>query len=151
MYLFESHDRRANPLDASIPSVKTWINTIRAENTKNMYLKHLKRYCDAVSKNPDELIEFKIDGLRNVTTPKEFQAEALINDFLFHGDLTATTQVLILASVKSFYKANWRELNSNVGQGIELPEPKKRTPKLQDIVELDEVMTSHRDRAIFGF
>ena len=65
--------------------------------------------------------------------------------------MTATIQVLLLASVKSFYKANWRELNSNVGQGIELPEPKKRTPKLQDIVELDDVMTSHRDRAILWF
>jgi hypothetical protein len=97
-------------------SAKTWINTIRAENTKNMYLKHLKRYCDAVNKNPDELIEFKIDGLRNVTTPKEFHAEALLNNYLFNSDLTATIQVLLLASVKSFYKANWRELNSNVGK-----------------------------------
>jgi hypothetical protein len=54
----------------------------------------------------------------------------------------------VLAAVKSFYKANWRELNSTVGSNIELPEPKKRTPKIQDILELDDAMTLHRDRAV---
>jgi hypothetical protein len=68
-------------------TARTRLNTIRSENTKIMYLKHLKRYCDAVNKNPDELIEFKIDGLRNVTTPKEFRAEALLNNYLFNSDL----------------------------------------------------------------
>jgi hypothetical protein len=50
------------PWTLQFQSAKTWMNTIRAENTKNMYLKHLKRYCDAVNKNPDELIEFKMMG-----------------------------------------------------------------------------------------
>ncbi len=43
-------------------SAKNWINTMRSEHTKTMYLSRLKQYCDAVGKNPDELIEFKIDG-----------------------------------------------------------------------------------------
>ena len=66
-------------------SAKTWINTIRSERTKTMYLSRLKQYCDAVGKNPDQLIEFKVDGLRNVTTAKEFQTETLLKDFLFAG------------------------------------------------------------------
>jgi hypothetical protein len=138
-------------LDAEVPECKKLENTMRSERTKTMYLSRLKQYCDAVGKNPDELIEFKIDGLRNVATTKEFQAENLLNEFLFHSDLVATAQVIILASVKSFYKANCRELNKNVGQGIELPEPKKRTPKLQDILELEDAMTNARDKAILWF
>ena len=87
----------------------------------------MKQYCDAVSKNPDELIALKIDGLRNVVTAKEFQAESLLNDYLYHNYLTCNVQMAVLDAVKSFYKANWRELNSNVGSNIESPEPKKRT------------------------
>jgi hypothetical protein len=30
-----------------------------------MYSKDLKQYCEAVSKNPDELLELKVEGIRN--------------------------------------------------------------------------------------
>ena len=53
--------------------------------------------------------------------------------------------------MKSFYKANWRELNSNVGKNLSLPEAKKRTPKMQDLLELDEAMSFQRDKAILWF
>jgi len=70
-------------------SAKTWLDTIRSERTKEIYVLRLKQYCDGVSKNPDELIALKIDGLRNVATSKEFQAEALLNDYLYHNNLTS--------------------------------------------------------------
>jgi len=47
------------------PSGKAWFDTLHSDRTKEIYLSRLKQYCDAVSKNPDELIELKIGGLRN--------------------------------------------------------------------------------------
>lgn|GEM_PF-1390846 len=139
------------PWMLTFTSAKNWLDTLRSERTKEIYVLRLKQYCDAVGKNPDELIELKVDGLRNIATAKEFQAEALLNNYLYHNNLSSNVQMAVLAAVKSFYKANWRELNSNVGSNIESPEPKKRTPKMQDILELDEAMTYNRDKAILWF
>ncbi|MCJ7793674.1 hypothetical protein MUP42_01940, partial [Candidatus Bathyarchaeota archaeon] len=83
-------------------SGKTWFDTLRYEKTKEIYLTRLKQYCDAVSKNPDELIALKVDGLRNVATAEEFQAEALLNNYLYNSDLTSNVQIAVLASAKSF-------------------------------------------------
>ncbi len=56
-----------------------WWNTIKSPVTQDIYMKNMKQYCDAAGKTPDELIELKIEGLRNVATPKEFQAEDLLD------------------------------------------------------------------------
>lgn len=89
-----------------------------------MYSKDMKQYCDAVGKTPTELLALKIEGLRNVATEKEFQAEDLLDNYLYNTpDVTVHIKVSILCAVKSFYKANWRELNSNVGKNLSLPEP----------------------------
>jgi hypothetical protein len=53
--------------------------------------------------------------------------------------------------VKSFYKENWRELNKKVGEKLTLPPAKQRTPKMQDLLEMDEVMMYQRDKAILWF
>jgi hypothetical protein len=70
------------------PSGKAWFDTLHSDKTKEIYLSRLKQYCDAVGKNPDELIAFKIDGLRNVAAAKEFQAESLLNNYLYNENLT---------------------------------------------------------------
>ena len=132
----------------SFDSGKKWLNTIQSPKTKDIYMKNLAQYCKAINKNPDELIALKIEGLRNVATPKEFQAEDVLDNYLYNTDLTDHVKVAIMSAVKSFYKANWRELNSNVGKNLSLPEPKQRTPKMKDILELEDAMTTHRDRAI---
>ena len=74
-----------------------------------------------------------------------------MNDYLYNNNLKPNVQTAVLFAVKSFYKANWRELNSNIGTNIESSEPKPRTPKLQDILELEGTMTYHRDKAILWF
>jgi hypothetical protein len=104
---------------------KKWFNTITAPRTKEMYSHDMKQYCDAVGKTPSELLALKVEGLRNVATEKEFQAEDLLDSYNTL-DVTDHIKVLILCAVKSFYKANWRELNSNVGKNLSLPEPEKR-------------------------
>ena len=54
-------------------------------------------------------------------------------------------------AVISFYKHNWRNLNSNVASNIQKPEAKKRCPKMDDILELENAMTNQRDKSIIWF
>jgi len=77
------------PWMLTFASAKNWLDTIRSERTKEVYVLRLRQYCEGVGKNPDELIQLKIDGLRNVATAKEFQAESLLNDYLYHNNLTS--------------------------------------------------------------
>ncbi len=133
---------------------KKWFNTITAPRTKEMYSRDLKRYCDAVNKNPTEILALTVDGLRNVATEKEFQAEDLLDNYLYNTpdeEVTVHIKISTLCAVKSFYKANWRELNNNVGKNLSVPEPEKRTPKMQDIIEMEEAMAYQRDKAILWF
>ena len=59
-----------------------WFNKLNSDSTKKTYLPNLKKYCDWAKKNPDELIQFKIEGLQSINTPKEFQAENLLETFI---------------------------------------------------------------------
>jgi hypothetical protein len=86
---------------------KKWFNTITAPRTKEMYARDLKRYCDAVGKTPTELLALKIEGLRNVATEKEFQAEDLLDSYLYNtpdSEATIHIKIATLCAVKSFYK-----------------------------------------------
>jgi hypothetical protein len=131
---------------------KAWFSTITSPRTKDMYSKDLKQYCHAVGKSPDELLELKVEGLRNIATAKEFQAEKLLDGFLYNTpDISIHIKISILCAVKSFYKENWRELNKKVGEKLTLPPAKKRTPTMQDLLEMDEVMMYQRDKAILWF
>lgn len=133
-------------------SSNQWIKGIRSQETLDNYTKYLHQYCQAVQKNPDELIALKVEGLRNIATEKEFQAEQLLNNYLYDNtDLTINIKLSVWNAVKSFYKANWRELNKNVGKELTKPEPDPRTPKMKDIIEMEEAMTYHRDKAILWF
>lgn len=51
---------------------KIWINKLVSKETKRVYLSYFKKFCDAVGKNPDELINMKLEGMKNVGTQKEF-------------------------------------------------------------------------------
>jgi len=83
-------------------SSSKWINTLHSQATIDMYSKYLVQYCKAVRKNPDELTAFKIEGLRNVATSIEFQAEDLLNKYSCSPEITDNIKVSILCAVKSF-------------------------------------------------
>jgi len=136
----------------SFPSSQKWINTIKSKETLYIYSQNFHHYCKAINKNPDELIALKIEGLKNVATAIEFQAEDMLDNFLYeeNSPLTINIKLSVLNAVKSFYTANRREL-SKVGENIMRPEPKRRTPKMKDILEMEEVMTYQRDKAILWF
>lgn len=85
----------------------------------------MKQSCEAVGKSPTELLALKGEGLRNVATEKEFQAEDLLDSYLDNTpNVTDHIKVSILCAVKIFYKTNWRELNSNVGRIFHFPNQK---------------------------
>ena len=84
---------QTTPYIESFTSGKKWSNEIHSTATKELYFRHLKNFCDAVGMNPDQLIEYKVEGLRNILTPKEWQAEDLVNRYLYEGNLTAAGQV----------------------------------------------------------
>src|SRR4030067_2349812 len=85
-------------------------NKLQSENTKIAYLPNLKKYCDWVKKNPDQLIESKIEGLQSINTPKEFQAENLLETFISTSKFPLSVKDGIRTTVISFYKHNRRPL-----------------------------------------
>jgi len=125
-------------------------------------------FCDAVQKNPDELIELKMQGQRNVGTPLEFQMEELLEDFLAHPEkyfanvahknryyakyakegLTHASKVNISAAVLSFFKHNRRRLET---QRLQPKEPKSRCPTLEQVQLMAEYARTARDKALIWF
>jgi hypothetical protein len=133
--------------------------------TEVIYVSRIKSYCDNVGKNPDELIQLKLEGLQNPATIKEFQAEELLESFLRQDTLfrftddkkvkvkfTENTKLGMLVAVKSFYESTrGRSLAADTGEFIEAPEPKKRTPTVQDCLELENAMKCSRDKFLVWF
>jgi hypothetical protein len=62
-------------------SGRIWYSKLTSIETKRVYLRNLLRYCKTVGKNPDQLIELKMEGQRNIGTLKEFSAETLLEKF----------------------------------------------------------------------
>ncbi len=134
--------------------------------TELSYTTRLKQYCDNVGKNPDELIAFKLEGLQNPATEKEFQAEEMLEKFLrqdtyfrINEDGTKkerpfkdNAKLGMLIAIKSFYDSTrGRSLAPDVGEFIEVPEPKKRSPTVQDCLELENAMKCNRDKFLLWF
>jgi integrase len=126
-----------------------WFNKLNSVNTKRTYLPNLKKYCDWAKKNPDDLIQLKIEGLQAINTPKEFQAENLLETFLSTAKFTATIKDSIRTTVISFYKNNRRPLVEIME--VSTPEGNKRCPKTQDILDLENGFFSLRDKALLWF
>ena len=135
----------------SFKSGKTWLQNINSPETKRVYVSSIKKYCNGVNKNPDNLIAYKLEGLMSINTPKEWQAEELLENYLFEAKLTDSIKEQIKASVMSFYKNNKRQLNNQTAKNIGKPTPKQRTPSSEDLEKLESVMTCQRDRALIWF
>jgi integrase len=126
-----------------------WFNKLNSQATKDTYLPNLKKYCTWANKNPDELIQLKIEGLQAVNTPKEFQAENLFENFLSTAKHPLTVIDSIRTTVLSFYKNNRRPLIEI--RDVDIPESKMRCPKSSDIPELENGFSFLRDKALLWF
>jgi len=127
-------------------SGEVWVNVITNEETQRQYLGLFKRYCDATNKNPDELLELKLEGMRNVGTNKEFEAENLHNTAISNIELTDNLKAQMSAIIRSFYKHNRRPLNTP--KEFEVPTLKQRMPSLQEIEEMVNVARTWRDKSM---
>jgi hypothetical protein len=45
-------------------SGRNWVSKLPSEQTRRVFIRNLQKYSEAVNKNPDELIAYKIEGLR---------------------------------------------------------------------------------------
>lgn len=126
-----------------------WFSKLDSSHTKKTYLPHFKKYCDWTHKNPDELIQLKIEGLQNINTTKEYQAEDLLENFISNSKYTATMREGIRTAVLSFYTKNRRNLTEV--KDVETPEAKKRCPTTKDILELENAFGFARDKALVWF
>ena len=136
-------------------SGRTWQNKLGSKLTKEKFAEYFKVYCDDIHvlKNPDQLIALKVEGLQNVGTEKEFQAENLLENFFAESKMKPTAKLMLKNAVFSFYKHNRRALEGQTASNIknETPESKKRNPTLKDLVTLESVCHSARDKALIWF
>lgn len=137
----------------SFPSGKTWQNKLGSPHTKAKFTSYLKLYCDTVKKTPEELISLKVEGLKNVGTEKEFQAENLLEDFFAESELRPSAKLMLKNTVFSFYKHNRRALEAQTASNVknETPESKMRKPTLEDLTALESVAHSAKDKALLWF
>jgi hypothetical protein len=89
----------------------------------------------------------KVEGLQNVGTAKEFQAENLLENFFSESKMKPTANLMLKNAVFSFYKHNRRALEGQTASNIknETPESKMRKPTLED---LESVKHSARDKSL---
>jgi hypothetical protein len=125
----------------SFPSGKTWLNKLGSPHTKEKFTAYFKVYCDTVQKTPEELISLKVEGLQNVGTTKEFQAENLLESFFSESKMKPTAKLMLKNAVFSFYKHNRRALEPQTASNIknETPESKMRKPTLE-LRDIDQIM-----------
>jgi len=132
-------------------SGRIFFNRLSSDVTKRIYLSHFKRYCQAVKKTPDELIQLKIEGLKHLGEPSEYQAENMLETYLATSPMTANMKVHTKTAVMSFYAKNRRRLDPETAANIERNEPQKRCPKTKDVVEMENAMPTQRDKAVLWF
>ncbi len=137
----------------SFSSGQTWLNKLSAPITKRQFTSYLKQYCEAVKKTPDELITLKMEGLKNVGTEKEFQAENLLEGFFSESKMSQSAKLNLRNAVFSFFKHNRRALEAQTASNIkaESPESKKRRPDLEDLTALEAKAHLAKDKAFIWF
>jgi integrase len=137
----------------SFESGRQWLNKLSAPITKMQFTSYLKQYCKAVKKTPDELINLKMEGLKNVGTAKEWQAENLLETFFSKSKLSKSAKLNLRNAVFSFYKHNRRDLQKQTASNVkdETPESKKRNPSLEDLKALEDKAHLAKDKALIWF
>ncbi len=129
-----------------------------SEVTEKTYTRWLKKYCDDLGKNPDELLLLKPNVVevammiqKGITAINPHEADKVLMDYLANDDITPSNKLVILTTVKSFYSANLRDLAKQTGKSIEAPERKQRTPTVDDCVKLESRMPNARNAFLLWF
>ena len=97
------------------------------------------------------MIRLKIEGQKHIGDTSEYRAETLLETYLATAKLTMGMKVSSKTAVMSFYAKNRRRLDPETADNIERGESKKRCPKIQDILELENAFATLRDKALLWF
>jgi integrase len=148
-------------------SSRTWLNRIKSNLTKKKYAKALFRYCAGVGLNPDELLRLKPtvpeitaqmfsaiqDGKKpDEITINEYEAEQTLENYLAEANFK--NKLGIKSAVISFYKANKRDLNSDVAPTVtqrDKAPQEYQLPTVDDIAAMANATTNPRDEFLIWF
>lgn len=101
----------------------------------------LRDYCKFCQKTPDELLTMKDQG---------FEAELMLGRYVNISTHTKAIKFNTVNAVKSFYKTNFKELNSNAVKLCYNKEDYNKITK-EILCKIYRNCTNPRDRAIFQF
>jgi len=112
-------------------SVDLWINGYQSEKMRQMYLKHLKSYCDFHGKGPEELL-----GVKR-SQGSEPVAEKMLDRFVVGWGRPESVKKTAVAVIRSFYRSNYLDLASRAGSQTHYTRVKPiRVPTQDELREL---------------
>ncbi len=140
-------------------SVRYWLDGLKnnagPHSTSYHWVRHLKRFCDWVGKNPDQLIEERKQQLKSDDQRVQHAAEMSLKRYLDHLQevgLAPNTRKTHFMAVRNFYKRNYCELTffRGDGPGGETTQEGTRAASKEDIRRMAEVVHP-RVRALILF
>jgi hypothetical protein len=121
-------------------SVKTWLS--KQNGTKASRALHLWYFCDWAGKNPDELLRLK-------SSYGSLDAERLLDMFVAEADFPDSTRFKSSIAVRSFFRCNYKRLESEAGKMEYVVKKERRIPTREQRLRLYEACLNPRDRALF--
>jgi integrase len=101
-------------------SVQRWLTRLRkkgdSSNTRDMYLRSLRRFCEYAEMTPDMLIEERDKDIRSVDRFRRRRAEERLDGWFVELEkegLARSSCVTYYNAVRSFYRHNYVELQSS--------------------------------------
>ena len=136
-------------------SVGKWISKVMtrtgSQSTRRNYLYYLKRFCEKVGQNPDELIKERKEHLKSSDEDVKRQHEERLLEYFNElcGKSSRNTALVNLKAIRSFYKSNYVELK------IETPGAwaavTDKVPSLEDISKMVDMAKNPVEKALLLF
>lgn len=120
-------------------SVETWLQKLNGARAHRAYLLFL--FCDWAKKSPDELLQLKTDY-------NSLDAERLLDDFVIKAGYPECTRWNCVIAVRSFFRCNYRELQSEAGRMEYTVKRPQRLPSKEKRLAIYENCFNQRDRAL---
>lgn len=123
------------------PSVLSWLQKLNG--TKAHRAVRLSYFCLWSERSPEELLELKKD-------PGCLEAEKLLDRFALESPYPVSMTWTTVLAVKSFFKKNYRQLQSECGKLDYVPVSDHGMPTLVERLEVYRSCFNQRDRALIG-
>ena len=120
--------------------VKTWLS--KQNGTKAARALALWYFCEWAATTPDELLQLK-------SSYGCLDAERLLDRFVAEADFPDSVRYKSSIAVRSFFRCNYRRLESEAGKIEYVVKKERRIPTKEQRLRLYEACLNPRDRAIF--